>query len=138
MRPTLVTAVVLGTILAASVWAQPLRVPAQGRPHADFQGYWMGVDPLDGGDSRRSLVRRSDGTYALAARDSVLTLCDGTVVARNTMQSDTLTIKCFNNGATVVLHARYEQVADGLMFEVITRPDGTPVTTIVFHRVSTH
>src|SRR4030095_3044387 len=78
MRPTLVTAVVLGTILAASVWAQPLRVPAQGRPHADFQGYWMGVDPLDGGDSRRSLVRRSDDTYALAARGSVLTLFGGT------------------------------------------------------------
>jgi len=149
MRSTLVTAVVFGTILAASVWAQPPRVPAQGRPPADFQGYWMGVDPLDGGDSRRSLVRRTDGTYALAARDSVLTLCDGTdrgfvsfddgtVVARNVMQSNTLTIKCFNNGATVVLHTRYELVADGLMFEVITRPDGTPVTTIVFHRVSTN
>ena len=149
MRSTLVTAVVLGTILAASVGAQPTRVPAQGGPHTEFQGYWMGVDPLDGGDSRRSLLRRSDGTYALAGRDSVLTLCDGTdrgfvsfddgtVVARNVMQSDSLTIKCFNNGATVVLHARYELVTDGLMFEVITRPNGTPVTTIVFHRVSTN
>jgi hypothetical protein len=38
----------------------------------------MGVDPVDGGDARRSLVRRSDGKYALAARDSVLTLCDST------------------------------------------------------------
>jgi len=149
MRSTLVIGLVLGIIVAASVWAQPPHVPAQAKPQADFQGYWMGVDPLDGGDSRRSLVRRSDGTYALAARDSVLTLCDGTdrgfvsfddgtVVARNVMQSDTLTIKCFNNGATVVLHARYELVADGLMFEVITRPNGTPVTTIVFHRVSTN
>lgn len=149
MRPTLVTGMVLGMVIAASVWAQPPSVPAQGRPHTDFQGYWMGVDPLDGGDSRRSLVRHSDGTYALAARDSVLTLCDGTdrgfvsfddgaVVGRNVMQSNTLTIKCLNNGATVVLHARYELVSDGLMFEVITRPDGRPVTTIVFHRISTN
>ena len=81
----------------------------------DFQGYWMGVDPPDGGDSRRGLVRRSDGTYALAARDSVPTLCDGTdrgfvsfddgtVVARTVMQSNTFMIRCLNNGATVVLH----------------------------------
>src|SRR4249920_993142 len=71
--------------------------------HADFQGYWMGVDPVDGGDARRSLILRSDGKYALAGRDTMLTLCDstdrgfasfddGTVVGRNVMQSNTLII----------------------------------------------
>jgi hypothetical protein len=54
------------------------------------------------------------------------------------MQSDMLTIKCFNNGATVQLHVRYELVDDGLMFEVATLPDGTPVSTIVLHKVSTN
>ena len=67
----------------------------------------MGVDPVDGGDARRSLILRSDGKYALAARDSTLTLCDstdrgfasfddGSVVSRTVMQSNTLIIKCFN------------------------------------------
>ena len=32
-----------------------------------------GVDPVDGGDARRSLILRSDGKYALAARDTMLT-----------------------------------------------------------------
>jgi hypothetical protein len=132
----------LVTVLVARVWAQP-----PGKTTREFQGYWMGVDPVDGGDSRRSLVQLNSGKFALAGRDSVLTLCDGTdrgfasfddgeVVGRTMMQSNTLTIKCFNNGATVVLHVRYELISNGLMIEVTTRPDGSPVSTIVFHRVS--
>jgi hypothetical protein len=31
----------------------------------------MGVDPVDGGDARRSLILRSDGKYALAGRDTI-------------------------------------------------------------------
>jgi hypothetical protein len=53
------------------------------------------------------------------------------------MQSNTLSIKCFNNGATVKLHLRYELVERGLMIETATLPDGSPVSTIVLHRVST-
>jgi hypothetical protein len=109
----------------------------------------MGVDPVDGGDARRSLILRSDGKYALAARDSMLTLCDstdrgfasfddGTVVSRTVMQSDTLIIKCFNNGAMVQLHLRFELVERGLMIETATLPDGSPVSTIVLHKVSTN
>ena len=102
---------------------------------------------MDGGDSRRGLTLQANGTYALAGRDSVLTLCDGTdrgyasfndgeVVGRKVMQSNTLTIECFNNQAMVLLHVRYELVDDGLMVEVTTRPDGSPVSTIVFHKLS--
>jgi hypothetical protein len=112
-----------------------------------FQGYWIGVDPVDGGDARRSLLLQEDGRYALAARDSVLTLCDGTdrafasfsdgqVVSRTVMQSNTLTIQCFNNGASVVLHVRYELLSDGLMAEIASKPDGSPVSTIILHKVS--
>ena len=78
MRTALVTASVLGLILMAGISARLEQASAQSRGHADFQGYWMGVDPLDGGDARRSLILRSDGKYALAARDSMLTLCDST------------------------------------------------------------
>jgi hypothetical protein len=107
----------------------------------------MGVDPVDGGDARRSLVQLENGRFALAARDSVLTLCDGTdrgfasfddgeMVGRHVLQSNTLTIACTNNGASVVLHVRYELLGNGLMIEHTTRPDGSLVSTIVFHRVS--
>ena len=130
----------LAVIFVARVWAEP---PA----NTGFQGYWMGVDHVDGGDSRRSLVELENGKFALAGRDTVLTLCDGTdrgfarfddgeVVGRDVMQSNTLTIQCFNNGASVVLHVRYELVGKGLMVEHTTRPDGSPVSSIVFHKVS--
>ena len=68
MRTALVTASVLGLILMAGISASSDQASAQSRGHADFQGYWMGVDPVDGGDARRSLILRSDGKYALAAR----------------------------------------------------------------------
>jgi len=54
------------------------------------------------------------------------------------MQSNTLIIKCFNNGATVQLHLRFELVERGLMIETATLPDGSPVSTIVLHKVSTN
>ena len=144
MRTALVTASVLGLALIGGTSARS----DQSRSHADFQGYWMGVDPVDGGDARRSLILRSDGKYALAARDSMLTLCDstdrgfasfddGSVVSRTVMQSNSLIIECFNNGATVQLHLRFELVERGLMIETATLPDGSPVSTIVLHKVST-
>jgi len=147
MRITFVTAGVLGLILIGGTSARSDQASAQSRGHADFQGYWMGVDPVDGGDARRSLIQRTDGTYALAARDTQLHLCDstdrgfasfddGTVVSRTVMQSNSLIIQCFNNGATVQLHLRFEMVERGLMIETATSPDGTPVSTIVLHRVS--
>ena len=133
---------VVGVLFVTRVWAN---VPGNAAP--GFQGYWMGVDPLDGGDSRRSLVQLSNGRFSLAGRDTVLTLCDGTdrgfvsfddgeEIGRDVMQSDALTIRCTNTSASVVLHARYELIGKGLMVERITTLDGSPVTTIVFHKVS--
>ena len=149
MRTALVTASVVGLIVVAGMTARSEQASPQSRGHADFQGYWMGVDPVDGGDARRSLILRTDGTYALAARDTLLHLCDstdrgfasfddGTVVGPTVMQSNSLVIKCFNNGATVQLHVRFELVERGLMIETATLPDRSPVSTIVLHRVSTN
>ncbi|HEY7322433.1 MAG TPA: hypothetical protein VIE89_33120 [Candidatus Binatia bacterium] len=133
----------LGAVLAVRLWAQP---PGKNTLKT-FQGYWMGVDPLDGGDSRRSLVRQQNGTYSLAGRDSYLTLCDNTdrgfiafddggLVNRGEMRTDNLKITCFNTGAVVLLKARYVLIDDGVMAEVTTAQDGTPVDTIIFHKVS--
>ena len=60
-RVALLTVTVLGLVLAARLWAQPSGVQPPGKTAREFQGYWMGIDPLDGGDSRRSLVQLNDG-----------------------------------------------------------------------------
>jgi hypothetical protein len=41
-----------------------------------------------------------------------------------------------NNGASVVLHVRYELVTKDLMLEHATLANGDPVSTIVLHRLS--
>ena len=145
MRPylALMIVIILGAVPAVRLWAQP---PGK-HTSKIFQGYWMGVDPLDGGDSRRSLVRQQNGTYALAGRDSFLTLCDntdrglitfddGVVVGRGVMKTDNLKITCFNTGNDVLLKASYTLIDDSVMTEVVTAQDGTPVDTIIFHKVS--
>jgi hypothetical protein len=140
---TLAIVVFLGLLLAVRLWAQP---PGKNTSRI-FQGYWMGVDPLDGGDSRRGLVKQHNGTFALAGRDTFFTLCDntdrgfisfedGVVVGRGTMRTDNLKITCLNTGAIVLLKARYVLIDDSTMVEVVTAQDGTPVDTIVFHKVS--
>jgi hypothetical protein len=138
-RALALVTIFLAVVLIAQLWAQaPVKV---------FQGYWMGVDPLDGGDSRRTFVQHEDGTFAMAGRDSVLTLCDetdrglasfedGVVVGHRTMTTSNLKLTCFNNGSTVMLRARYELMSDNVMVEVLTAQDGSPVDRIVFHKVS--
>ena len=147
-RPVLLTVSVLGLVLAARLWAQPPSVhEPPGRTGLGFQGYWMGIDPLDGGDSRRSLVQLENGMFALAGRDTALTLCDGTdrgfigfadgaVVEKNVLQSNRLTIACSNTGAQVVLRVRYDLADNGVMIENTTTLNGTPVSRIVFHKVT--
>jgi hypothetical protein len=139
-----------GALLAIAVVvnlrAQPSAHSQGHHPHG-FQGYWMGIDPVDGGDARRSLVQLENGRFSLAARDSFFSLCDGTdrgfgsfddgVVSRhNVLESNNLTLQCFDNGAVVVLRTRFELIGDGIMAETATLQDGTPVSTIIFHRVS--
>ena len=146
-RFALVTVLVLGVAVTAHVWAeQSWGHPSEKHTSSAFHGYWMGVDPLDGGDSRRSLVRLSNGRYAMAGRDTVLTLCDGTdrgfisfddgIAGRNVLRTDSLTIVCSNTGASVVLRVRYELFGNDLMVEDTTTLAGSPVSRIVFHKVS--
>ena len=42
-----------------------------------FVGLWEGIDPVDGGNSLRSITCLEDQTCNLAATDSVITLCGG-------------------------------------------------------------
>jgi hypothetical protein len=107
-------------------------------------GYWIGIDPLDGGDSRRGFTRNGDGTVAMIGRDTVFSLCDGTdrgiitlhdpVVVGSALVGE-LVIACLNNGATVNLDVRYDFLARNIVRETVTGEDDF-TDEIIFHRVS--
>jgi len=135
----LATVVLVAAVFAVRIWAAP--------PTKTFQGYWIGVDPVDGGDQRRSFELREDGIITVIGRDSFLRLCDntdrglvtvddGVLIGRDTVTTDNLRLTCFGTGAIVVLKARYELVKDGMMLEYLTTQDDMPVHRLVLHRIS--
>jgi hypothetical protein len=65
---------VVGTLLVLVLCA----TPAFAIDSKHFVGYWMGIDPTDGGDTRRGITENANGTFSVVGRDSFLTLCDGT------------------------------------------------------------
>ena len=120
---------------------------AGNRPSArQFVGYWMGIDPLDGGDSRRGITTNADGTFSVIGRDTVFTLCDGTDraivtvsdgrVAGTALVSDNLVIKCTNTQSTVKLKVRYDVIERNIVRETVTSQTDQPVDQIIFYRVS--
>jgi hypothetical protein len=141
-----VSAVVLATgVGSAIVVAQATGGSDDGPGDRRFVGYWMGMDPLDSGDSRRGITRNGDRTFSMIGRDTVFTLCDDTDraivrvdarVAGSALVSDDLTIECTNTGATVRLRYRFELTDRDVARETVTRPNGEPVDQIVFHRLS--
>jgi hypothetical protein len=110
-----------------------------------FVGYWMGIDPLDGGDSRRGITRNDDGTFSMIGRDTVFSLCDDTdravitlsdgIVVGSALVGD-LVISCLNDGSTVTLNARYDVLDRNIVSETVTSQEGEFVDEIIFHRVS--
>ena len=138
---TLAGVALAGALVVSGVDASP-RGDAQA-----FQGYWVGTDPLDGGDSRRGMIATDASTVSMIGRDTYFSLCDGTdrgvvtfedgFAEDGVLTTDNNLLKCFNNGEEVLLKARYELMADGtVMTETITTQDDTLITTIVFHRIS--
>ena len=110
-----------------------------------FVGYWMGIDPLDGGDSRRGITKNRDGTFSMIGRDTVLSLCDDTdrgvitlsdgIIVGSELVGD-LVITCLNDESTVNLNARYDVLDRNIIRETVTSQDGELVDEIIFHRVS--
>jgi hypothetical protein len=144
---TLVAVLAVASVGLASAGSRESAAPTgkSAKPKV-FVGYWMGVDPVDGGDSRRGFTRNADGTIATIGRDTVLTLCDGTdrgvanfsdgIIAGSTMTTDNLVLTCFDNDASVTLRARYDVINANLILETTTTSTGEPVSEIFFHRVS--
>lgn len=140
--------VALGSIglVAHAADASSERKAPTARAARQFVGYWMGIDPLDGGDSRRGITKNADQTFSIVGRDSLFTLCDDTdraivtvsdgVVVGSALTSDNLVITCFNDGSTVHLKVRYEAIDKSIIRETVTTPEGEFVDQIIFHRVS--
>jgi hypothetical protein len=111
-----------------------------------FVGYWMGIDPLDGGDSRRGITPDNDRTFSVIGRDTVFTLCDGSdraivtvsdaIVVGSALVSDRFIIRCTNTGSTVELKVRYDVIGRNMLRETVTTQSGEPVDEIICHRVS--
>jgi len=116
-------------------------------PVKTLEGYWMGVDPIDGGDQRRSFVQQDDGTFSLAGRDSFLRLCDnsdrglisfddGILIAKGIVATDDFKLTCFGTDTVVTLKARYELINDSLMIERLTTQEDAVVQNMFLHKVS--
>ena len=110
-----------------------------------FVGYWMGIDPLDGGDSRRGITTNPNRTFSVIGRDTVFTLCDGSDravitgsarIAGSALVSDDFVIRCTNTRATVKLKVRYDVIDRNIVRETVRTPAGELVDKIIFHRVS--
>src|SRR5262245_6990788 len=111
-----------------------------------FVGYWMGVDPLDGGDVRRAITANDDGTFAMIGHDSVLTLCDGTdrgiirvddfAAVGPALVSDHHVLTCTNNGTTLTLKNRTELIDANIIRETVTTQEDEFVDETIYHRVS--
>ena len=144
--------VVSAVLLVAAAGSAALVAQAAGQvgcPRSDarqFVGYWMGIDPLDGGDSRRAITPNEGRTFALIGRDTVFTLCDDTdraivtvddlTVRGSALVSDDFAISCTNTNSTVRLKVRYEAIDRNIVRETVTSQAGEPVDEIIFHRMS--
>jgi hypothetical protein len=134
------------TLVAQAAGTSGGRDSGHGPAGAQFVGYWMGIDPLDGGDSRRGITPNDDGTFAVIGRDTVFTLCDGTdraivtdddaKLADSALVSDNFIIACTNTKSTVKLKVRYDVIGPNIVRETVTTQTGDPVDKIIFHRVS--
>jgi hypothetical protein len=153
MKRHLVLSVCAAVLVAGSLALVASAASTSGRPSArhlpaarQFVGYWMGIDPLDGGDSRRGITMRNGAVFALIGRDTVFTLCDGTdraivtaddlTVSGRKLVSDDFVIECTNSSSTIRLKVRYSVIGRNIIRETLTTQTGDPVDKIIFHRVS--
>ena len=108
-----------------------------------FIGLWEGIDPVDGGDSLRSITCSLDRSCALAATDSVITLCGGgPAFAGGTggLEGDELVfpevVLACPDGKEVDLAISYEQDRlNGTLVETAVVGDRT-LPNIIFHKIS--
>ena len=132
---------------SAVLVAQAAKKPGGHKQTArQFVGYWMGVDPLDGGDVRRGITANDDGTFSMIGHDSLLTLCDGTdrgiirvsdfTAVGSSLVSANHVLTCTNNGTTRTLKNRTVLIDKNIIRETVTTQEGQFVDKTFYHRVS--
>jgi hypothetical protein len=121
----------------------PLAAFAEDASERAFVGLWEGIDPVDGGDSLRSITCAGDQTCHLAVTDSVITLCGGgTGFASGTggLDGDELVfpdvlLTC-PNGEEAHLVVSYERDPLNRTLVETAVVGGTTLPNIIFHKVS--
>jgi hypothetical protein len=141
----IVAAVAAGGLLAHAADASGSHNNSNVSAGRQYVGYWVGIDPLDGGDSRRAITVADGDGFSLIGRDTVFSLCDSTdravitadlAVAGSSLTSQNLVITCTNAGETVHLNARYDAIDKSIIRERVVSRDGTFTDEIIFHRLS--
>ena len=143
-RLTIISALLVAGLVVVFV-AQAANNAGGNKAARQFVGYWMGVDPLDGGDVRRGITANDDGTFSMIGHDSVLTLCGGTdrgiitvgdfKPVGSALVSDNHVLEC-TNGPTLTLKNRTVLVDKNLIRETVTTQAGQFVDETLYHRVS--
>ena len=105
-----------------------------------FTGLWQGIDPNDGSESLRSIVKNDEGTFDIIGTESYFSACNGpsgVVIGTGELEDGdilcTITIECIGGPTFEDIEQRY--VPDRLnktLLEVST--SGYP--TIILHRIS--
>eukprot|EP00523_Entomoneis_sp_CCMP467_P000592 CAMPEP_0168758668 /NCGR_PEP_ID=MMETSP0724-20121128/21822_1 /TAXON_ID=265536 /ORGANISM="Amphiprora sp., Strain CCMP467" /LENGTH=148 /DNA_ID=CAMNT_0008807559 /DNA_START=9 /DNA_END=455 /DNA_ORIENTATION=- len=106
-----------------------------------FEGYWIGIDPNDGGDTRRSIVKTGKTTYDFVARDSIITLCGGgepgSVAGTATLEDEWLVsesaLTCLDGTSFDLVFTLIPQ-NDNLMVEHLETASGTFIYDAYFWR----
>jgi hypothetical protein len=108
-----------------------------------FIGLWEGIDPVDGGDSLRSITCSLDRSCALAVTDSVITLCGGGPAfasGTGSLEGDLLVfpevVLACPDGTELDLAVSYERdPLNGTLVETVVVGDRT-LPNIIFHKIS--
>jgi hypothetical protein len=110
-----------------------------------FVGLWEGIDPVDGGDSLRSITCHLDRSCNLAATDSVITLCGGgSAFASGTggLEGDELVfpdaVLTCPDGTEVDLAISYERdpLNRTLVETTVVVDTNRTLPNIIFHKIS--
>ena len=134
-------------LVFASLALLPLAAPSSANAASarSFVGLWEGIDPVDGGDSLRSITCSLDRSCKLAAIDSVITLCGGgTGFASGTggFEGNDLvfpdTVLTCPDGTAVNLSISFERdlLNRTLVEMTVVEDTGRTLPNIVFHKVS--
>ena len=116
---------------------------AKAESERSFVGLWEGIDPVDGGDSLRSITCLTDQTCNLAATDSVITLCGGGAAfasGTGSLEGDELVfpevVLTCPNGEKVHLAISYEPDERNRTLVETAVVGARTLPNIIFHKIS--